>query len=230
MCGRFALAAPTAELITYFRLDDFEGDGDDFPTRYNIPPGTDIAVIRQSPEGKRVLHRLRWGLIPHWAKDPSIGAKLNNARGESVGEKPSFRGAFAKRRCLVPVSGFYEWKTEGRSKQPYYFSLKSGTPIALAGLWESWKTPEGGIVRTACIITTAANALMAPVHDRMPVIVGEADWQNWLGAPSDDVRSVIRPYDANDLQAWPVARRVSRTGEDDEGLIAPLSSMAEISP
>ncbi len=230
MCGRFALAAPKAELVTYFRLDEFEGDGDDFAARYNIPPGTDIAVIRQSPDGKRVLHRLRWGLIPHWAKDPSIGAKLNNARGESVDEKPSFKSAFSRRRCLIPASGFYEWKTEGKAKQPYYFSSKLGAPLALAGLWESWKAPDGSIIRTACIITTAANALMAPVHDRMPVIVGEADWQGWLGAPAEDVRPVILPYDANDLQAWPVERRVSRTVEDDEGLIAPLSSMPEISP
>ena len=228
MCGRFALAAPKAELVTHFRLDEFEGDGDDFPARYNIPPGTDIAVIRQSPEGKRVLHRLRWGLIPHWAKEPSIGAKLNNARGESVDEKPSFKSAFSRRRCLIPASGFYEWKTEGKTKQPYYFSLKSGAPLALAGLWESWKAPDGSIIRTACIITTAANALMAPVHDRMPLIVGEADWQDWLGAPAEDVKPVIRPYDASDLQAWPVERRVSRTGEDDEGLIAPLSSMPEV--
>ena len=197
MCGRFALEAPKAELVTHFQLEECEGD--DFPARYNIPPGTDIAVIRQSPEGKRVLHRLRWGLIPHGSQGPSIGVKLNNARGESVHEKPSFKSAFSKRRCLIPASGFYEWKTEGKTKQPYYFSFKSGAPLALAGLWESWKAPDGSIVRTACIITTAANALMAPVHDRMPVIVGEADWPDWLGAPSDDVRSVIRPYDANDL-------------------------------
>lgn len=116
MCGRFALASPKAELITHFGLDDFEGDGDGFPARYNIPPGTDIAAIRQSPEGKRVLHRLRWGLIPHWSKDPSIGAKLNNARGETVHEKPSFKSAFAKRRCLIPVSGFFRVETRGEDQ------------------------------------------------------------------------------------------------------------------
>ena len=227
MCGRFALAAPKADLITHFQLDDFEGDGDDFPLRYNIPPGTDIAVVRQSPEGKRVLHRLRWGLIPHWSKDPSIGAKLNNARGESVPDKPSFRNAFAKRRCLIPASGFYEWKTEGKTKQPYYFSLKSGAPLALAGLWESWIAPEGGIVRTACIITSAANELMAPVHDRMPVIIDAADWPRWLDALPAAIADLIRPYDGTDLHTWPVDRRVSRTGEDEEGLSAPLSSIPE---
>ena len=222
MCGRFALAAPKAELVTHFQLDDFEGDGDDFPARYNIPPGTDIAVIRLSPDGKRVLHRLRWGLIPFWSKDPSIGAKLNNARGESVHERPSFRNAFAKRRCLIPASGFYEWKTEEKTRQPYYFSSKNSRPLALAGLWESWKAPDGAIVRTVCIITSAANELMAPVHDRMPVIIGAADWSRWLDAPAEAIADLIRPYAGTDLQAWPIDRRVSRTAEDGANLIAPV--------
>ena len=121
MCGRFALKAPSSKLIERFDLDECV----DFQPNANIPPGTDIPVIRQSPEGKRVLHLLRWGLVPHWSKDPSIGAKLHNARGESLSEKPSFREAFKKRRCLIPADGFYEWKTEGQKKQPYYFSLKS---------------------------------------------------------------------------------------------------------
>ncbi len=229
MCGRFALAAPKAQLVLDFQLDEFEGQGEDFPARYNIPPGTDIAVIRLSPAGKRVLHRLRWGLIPHGSRDPSIGAKLNNARGESVHEKPSFRTAFTKRRCLIPATGFYEWQATGKTKQPYYFSSKSGAPLALAGLWESWKAPDGSIVRTTCIITTAANELMAPVHDRMPVIVGETDWQRWLASPPEEVADLIRPCTGADLQAWPVDRRVSRTGQDDERLITPLPPMLEVS-
>ena len=219
MCGRFALKAPPAELVTYFGLDECM----DFEPRYNIPPGTEIAVIRQSPEGQRVLHALRWGLIPHWAKDPGIGSKLNNARGESVQEKPSFRDAFKRRRCLIPADGFFEWKTEGKAKQPYFFSHRSGKPLAMAGLWESWKAPDGTIIRTACIITTAANALMAPVHDRMPVLIGPDDWQAWLSESSDAVITLVRPCAEADLQAWPVDRRVSRTTENDQGLIAPLS-------
>ena len=167
MCGRFALKSPPAELVTRFGLDECA----DYSPRYNIPPGTDIPVIRQSPEGRRVLYLLRWGLVPHWAKDPSIGVKLNNARGESVAEKPSFKQAFMRRRCLIPADGFYEWKTEGKTKQPYYFSLKSGEPMAMAGLWESWKAPDGSVLRTTCVITTRANALMEPIHERMPVIV-----------------------------------------------------------
>ncbi|MBK7422469.1 MAG: SOS response-associated peptidase [Propionivibrio sp.] len=215
MCGRFALKAPPAELITRFGLDECAA----FKPRYNIPPGTDIPVIRQSPEGKRVLHLLRWGLVPHWAMDMSIGARLNNARGETVAVKPSFRDAFKRRRCLVPASGFYEWKTEDRIKQPYYISLKSGEPMALAGLWESWKGPDGNILRTACIVTTGANALMEPIHERMPVIISPEHWQDWLAEPVEKVERLVAPYPAAGMQAWPVSRRVSKTVDDDAGLI-----------
>ena len=215
MCGRFALKAPPAELITRFGLDECA----DFKPRYNIPPGTDIPVIRQSPEGKRVLHLLRWGLVPHWARDISIGTRLNNARGESVAAKPSFREAFKRRRCLVPASGFYEWKTEDRIKQPYYISLKSGEPMALAGLWESWKAPDGNILRSVCIVTTGANALMQPIHERMPVIIGPEHWQDWLAEPVEKIGRLVTPCPDANLQAWPVSRRVSKTANDDAGLI-----------
>ena len=218
MCGRFALKAPKAELIDLFDLSAC----DDYPVRYNIAPGTDIPVIRRSPEGQRVLHLLRWGLIPHWAKAPAIGARLVNARSESVTDKPAFRDAFRRRRCLVPASGFYEWKTEGKLKQPYYFSAASGVPLALAGLWESWKSPDGEIVRTVCLLTTEANELMAPVHDRMPVIVGKNDWAAWLGDPVENVMALMKPCARSDLQAWPVDRRVSRATEDEATLIAPI--------
>ncbi len=221
MCGRFALKAPPAELISRFGLDECA----DFSPKYNIPPGTDIPVIRQSPEGKRVLHLLRWGLVPHWAKDPSIGAKLNNARGESVAEKPSFRDAFKRRRCLIPASGFYEWKSEGRTKQPYYFSLKSGEPMAMAGLWESRTMPDGSVLRTTCIITTAANVLMAPVHDRMPVIISPENWRVWLAEPAEAMERLVAPFPDTGMQAWPVSRRVSKTVDDDAGLIDPVGSV-----
>jgi putative SOS response-associated peptidase YedK len=120
MCGRYTLSTPPADLIAHFGLDACA----DFPPRYNIPPGTDIPVIRLSPEGKRVLHLLHWGLIPHWAKDPAIGARLNNARAESIADKPAFRDAFRRRRCLIPADGFYEWKAEGKVKQPYFISSR----------------------------------------------------------------------------------------------------------
>lgn len=218
MCGRFALKAPPAELMSRFGLDECA----DFAPRYNIPPGTDIPVIRQSPEGKRVLHLLRWGLVPHWSKDAAIGAKLNNARGESVAEKPSFRDAFKRRRCLIPASGFYEWKTEGKNKQPYYISLKSGEPMALGGLWESWKAPDGTLLRTACIITTGPNEVMAPIHDRMPVIIPSEHWQDWLNASPEAITGLVVPSAADVMQAWPVSRRVSKTQDDDVGLIEPI--------
>ena len=219
MCGRFVLMAPPSELVTRFGLDECA----DFGSRYNIPPGTDIPVIRQSPERKRVLHLLRWGLVPHWAKDPSIGAKLNNARGESVAEKPSFRDSFKRRRCLVPANGFYEWKPEDKIKQPYYISPKDGQPMAMGGLWESWKTPDGSLLRTVCIVTVGPNAVMEPIHDRMPVIVPPERWQDWLAAPVEEIQSLVVPCQAEVLQAWPVSRRVSKTAEDDSGLIEPES-------
>lgn len=220
MCGRFVLKESPAELVSRFGLDECA----DFAPRYNIPPGTDIAVIRQSPEGKRVLHLLRWGLVPHWSKEPGIGARLNNARGESVAEKPSFRDAFRRRRCLIPASGFYEWKTEGKAKQPYYISMKSGETMALAGLWESWKAPDGSILRTACIITTGPNAVMVPIHDRMPVIIPPEQWQDWLGAPAGTVAGLLALCAAEHLQAWPVSRRVSKTQDDDAGLIEAIDA------
>jgi putative SOS response-associated peptidase YedK len=213
MCGRFVLKATPAELITRFGLDECV----DLKPRYNIPPGTEIAAIRQSPEGKRVLHQLKWGLVPHWAKDPGIGNKLNNARGESVMDKPSFREAFKRRRCLIPADGFYEWKAEGKLKQPYYISLPE--PFAMAGLWESWKSPDGSILRTCCVITTGPNAVMEPIHDRMPVIIAPENWGRWLSAPVEAVTELVRPYPADSMLASPVSRRVSKTVEDDAKLI-----------
>lgn len=190
--------------------------------RVRIPPGTDIPTIRQSPEGKRVLHLLRWSLVPHWTKDPSIGSKLNNARGQTVAEKPSFREAFKRRRYLVPASGFYEWKMEGKLKQPYYISLASQEPMAMAGVWESWTAPDGSILHMVCIVTTSANALMAPIHDRMPVIITPEQWQAWLNEPETAKDLVAAGVPAERLQAWPVSSRVSKVAEQDESLIEPL--------
>lgn len=213
MCGRFSLKAPPAQLKAHFCLDEVV----DYAPRFNIPPGTDIPVIRQSPEGKRVLHLLRWGLVPHWAKDPAIGNRLNNARSEGAAGKPAFRDALRRRRCLVPADGFYEWKTEGRQKQPYYISLKSGEPLAMAGLWESWRTPEGEILRTCCILTTGPNALMEPIHDRMPVMIDPADYSFWLDpgmAEPEALQPLMVPCRADRMQAWAVSRKVSRSSYD----------------
>lgn len=218
MCGRYALKTPASELATRFGLDEVV----DVAPRYNIAPGTDIPTIRHSPDGKRVLHLLRWGLVPHWAKDPSIGAKLSNARGETVAEKPSFRDAFKRRRCLVPADGFYEWKAEGKQKQPYYFSMKSGEPFALGGVWESWRAPDGDILRTCCLITTGPNEIMLPIHDRMPVIVSPGGYEAWLTGEPDDAINLARPYPTDEMQAWAVSKRVSKSAEEGANLVQPL--------
>jgi putative SOS response-associated peptidase YedK len=222
MCGRYVLKTPGGVLVSAFALDAAA----DFPPRYNIPPGTDIPVVRHSPEGRRVLHLLHWGLVPHWARDPAMGARLNNARAETLAEKPAFRDAFRRRRCLIPADGFYEWQTDGRHKQPYYFSLRSGQPLAMAGLWEAWRAPDGGVLRSCAVITTGPNAVMAPIHDRMPVIVAPEHWQAWLTGPVEAVLGLLAPLPAEDLQAWPVSRRVSRASADDPSLIEPLPQPA----
>jgi putative SOS response-associated peptidase YedK len=220
MCGRYVLSIRPEALAAQFGLDEYS----DYPPRWNITPGTDIPVIRQSPEGKRVLHLLRWGLVPHWARDASIGQRLNNARAETVAEKPAFREAFRRRRCLIPADGFYEWQTVGKVKRPHYISLRSGRPLAMGGLWESWRAPDGGVLRTCAIVTTGPNSLMAPIHDRMPVIIAPERWQTWLAEPPDAAMTLLSPYPAELMQAWAVHPRVSKAVEDTPELIEPLST------
>ncbi len=223
MCGRFALDISPDQLIAMFGL----AKGVDFSPHYNIAPSASVPVIRQSPEGERVADLLRWGLIPHWAKDPSIGNKLNNARSESVTEKPSFRNAYKRRRCLVPASGYYEWQTvPGERKQPWYIRLKSGEPLAMGGLWESWTSPEGEIVRTFCVMTTGPNEVMKPIHDRMPVIIGARDWTTWLDMQREGDHSLsilLAPFAADAMEAWPVSRKVSSAREEGAELIEHLT-------
>lgn len=210
MCGRYALDAPRSQLCRRFGLDECV----ELVARYNITPATDIPVVRQSPAGQRVVHLLRWGLVPHWAKDDSIGARLINARGESLAEKPAFRDAFRRRRCLIPASGFYEWRAApapgAARKQPCYISLKSAEPMALGGLWESWTSPAGEVVRSCCIVTVEANELLRPIHERMPLILAPEHWQAWLTAPVDQAGLLIRPFPGSELQFWPVSHQVTR--------------------
>ena len=170
MCGRYALYGPTSRLSERFSasIDDVPAD---FGPRYNAAPMQTLPVVRQRPGGERVVHLLRWGLVPSWAKELSIATRLINARGETLAAKPAFRAAYKARRCIVPASGFYEWKAETAGKQPYYIRSRSEVPLAMAGLWESWRDPDGIVVRTFCIITTEANALMTEIHERMPVLL-----------------------------------------------------------
>lgn len=219
MCGRYALAAPHSQLSRQFALDLCAA----FAARYNIAPTSEVPVVRASPTGQRTLALLRWGLLPRWAKDPAMAARLINARVESLLERPAFREAYRRRRCLIPASGFYEWQavagSSGRGgKQPWYFSLKSGEAMAFAGLWESWTSPDGAMVHTCCIVTTEANALIRQIHERMPLMLPPENWQQWLAAPLAQLATPLPVLEA-ELQAWPVDRRVGRASEDDAHLI-----------
>jgi putative SOS response-associated peptidase YedK len=217
MCGRFALAHTPAELTRVFDLAACV----DLVPRYNIAPGTDIPVVRRSPDGTRVLHRLRWGLVPHWSKDPAIGARLLNARAESVQDKPAFRGAFQHRRCLIPADGFFEWHRQGPHKQPYFFSSPTGQVLAFGGLWESWQPPAGDLLRSVCILTTAANPGVAPIHDRMPLLLAPEDWTIWLAGTPAEAQALLIPAPEAALQSWPVSPRVNRVQEEGPDLVAP---------
>ena len=193
----------------------------DLSSRYNIAPTTEIPVVRCSPKGTRVLHLLRWGLVPHWTKDPARGARLINARAESVTVKAAFRGAFHKRRCLIPADGFYEWDRQGEEKRPYYFSHPDGVVLAFGGLWESWQAPDGSLLRTVCVLTTAANAQVAPIHDRMPLLLAPSVWATWLEGPAAVAQELLWPVPDTALRAWPVSPRVNRVQEEGEELIVP---------
>ena len=198
--------------------------------RYNVAPGQDVAVVR-AEEGGRGLAMLRWGLIPAWARDPTIAWKLINARSETAAQKPSFRSAFRHRRCLIPADGFYEWERRGGVKQPWLFGLQDGAPFAFAGLWETWTVPDdaaltgslaehgpGDTIQTCTILTTAANEAVAPVHGRMPVILPRDSYAPWLA--SEDVPLV--PYPADDMTAYPVSTLVNKAANEDPRCVDPL--------
>lgn len=170
-------------------------------TGWNISPGQNIAAVIQQ-NGQNIIESFLWGLIPSWAKDPSMGNKLINARAETIDKKPSFRSAFKKRRCIIIVDGFYEWKTDGKKKIPLYFYFKSGEPFGLAGLHESWMSPDQKQVNTCTIITTDANSLISPIHDRMPVIVPKEQEHTWINESIEDksiLLSILKPYPANEM-------------------------------
>lgn len=189
-----------------------------FEPRYNIPPTVDIPVVRFADE-KRRLSLMRWGLLPPWTKDPKRAPLLNNARAETVAEKPSFRTAFKSRRCLIPVDGFYEWKTIGKAKQPYYFRRQDELPFAFAGLWDTWNDIE-----SCTIITTEANELMAPIHHRMPVVLGQNDHVEWLDPAASDLAKLLLPCPADELICYPVDPVVNNSRNEGPQCIVPLNS------
>lgn len=219
MCGRFTITLQAEEVQAFLQLGEMPPD---WQPRYNIAPQQPVAAVLNAAE--RHVEWLRWGLIPSWAKDPTIAANLINARAETLAEKPAFRSALSRRRCLILADGFYEWQkpSAGRGPtRPYYFTLANRRPFALAGLWESWQPPEGSQpVRTCTIITTSANALVEPVHPRMPVILtDEALWQ-WLSDPAATPR-LLTPFPAGEMVAHPVSRLVNAPGSDRPEMIEP---------
>src|SRR5918998_1491873 len=190
MCGRYTLTVPTDKLAAEFGLDEVRAD---LSPNFNVAPTQSVAVV-VAEGGKRRLETLRWGLVPSWADDPEIGSRMINARSETAPEKPSFRSAFRRRRCLIPADGFYEWKRLNGSKQPYYFRIDGGRPFAFAGLWENWN--KDGEIRSCAILTTTANDLVEEVHERMPVILPRDHYDAWLdpGAEEEELAALLVPY------------------------------------
>lgn len=227
MCGRYFLTAPGEVLADLFELPpEAVADCRQLAPRYNIAPTQQVPIVRQTADGPRELAMVRWGLIPHWAKEKAIGNKLINARGETLAEKPTFRDAFKRRRCLIPASGFYEWKKQGATKQPYVLRLRSGEPFALAGLWSSWSDPEIGLpLETCTIITTTPNEVASIVHDRMPVILDRTKYALWLdsGEPASSFTELFHPYPASEMEAFPVSRRVNSPAIDAPENIEPIA-------
>lgn len=221
MCGRYALYGPTSRLREQFGA---EIDELDFAPRYNAAPLQLLPVIRQRPGGERVAHLLRWGLIPSWSKDPAIASKLINARGETLPEKPSFRSAFKSRRCIIPASGFYEWKAIAGGKQPYFIRPANDDFFGIAGLWERWTPPDGEPLDTFAIITTDATDTLRPLHDRMPVILRADDYGPWLSKEThaDFLRQLVVPCDANAITMYPVSPNVGNVRNDAPDLVEPL--------
>jgi putative SOS response-associated peptidase YedK len=218
MCGRFTLTAPAEALHELFPLFDFSS----FAPRYNVAPSQSVAVVRHNPDSHQPeLTAMRWGLIPSWADDAKIGYRLINARSDSAATKPAFRSAFKKRRCLVLADGFFEWQKAGKHKQPYWIRRKDGKPFAFAGLWEHWTKGEKPI-DSCTVLTTDANAVVRPLHDRMPVILEQSDFERWLAAqPGQFDEELLRPAADDRLTAQPVNERVNNARVDDAACIAP---------
>lgn len=227
MCGRFVLISSMDALAQQFALDPVVAEASpSLHPRYNIAPTQPVAAIRLDPAtGERELTHFRWGLIPSWSKDIKIGSRLINARSETVADKPSFRAAFKRRRCLIPADGFYEWQRKGNKKQPIYVHSNEDQPFALAGLWEVWHSAEGSVIESCTILTTEPNELMQPIHNRMPVIVEPPDYALWLDpGPNPQVaRHLLRSYPAAKMATYPVSTLVNSPRNDDPQCIVPLS-------
>ncbi len=216
MCGRYELHTHPAVLALAFGL----AYPPQIRPRYNIAPMQDVPVVRATRNGERELAQVRWGLVPRWAKDPSIGARMINARAETVTTKAAYRTAVRWHRCLIPADGFYEWTAvPGAGKRPLHVGMKDGAPFAFAGLTERWLTPQGDALDTCTIITTQANALLSPLHDRMPAILSPDDYARWLDTDVEDIADLLVPYPAEAMHSYPVSTRVNAVKNDDASLI-----------
>jgi len=223
MCGRYTLVTHGAELAEVFDLAEEVS----WESQYNIAPSQSVAVIRQGQGGRR-MEPLQWGLIPYWAKDASIAAKLINARSETVTEKPSFKKAFHARRCVIPADGFFEWKRVGKRKDPMRFVRPDRKPFGMAGLWESWRSPQGEVMETCTILTTAANAVVAPIHHRMPVILSAAGVDQWLSPPALDASGLLpllQPAPDDLLEVYAVSAHANSARNNDPQCIEPTEVM-----
>ena len=227
MCGRFVQASAPARLVERFDVDEVLLDAPP-PPSYNVAPRAEVLTIVER-ESRRYLQPMRWGLVPSWAPDLSIGDRLINARAETLANKPAYRDAFSRRRCIIPADGFFEWQAlAGGKKHPMYIHARSGDPLAFAGLAENWRPRDPDLgddppwVRTCTVITTRANSTLAPVHDRMPVLLDSSDWDLWLDRAVDDLGAVselLRPAADDRLELWPVSTRVNSARNDDAALI-----------
>lgn len=222
MCGRFTLRAPASAVANQFLLFEVPL----LQPRFNIAPSQPVPVVRLAPgpsTPQRQLHLLHWGLIPSWATDPAIGNRMINARAETVADKPAFRAAFQRRRCLVVADGFYEWQRVERRRQPYFIRMRDDRPMGFAGLWESWEGPDHSAIDSCTILTTEANDVVRPIHDRMPVIVAPGDYDRWLDptAKGTDLLPLLRAYPSDPMEAYAVSTMVNSPAHDDPRCIEP---------
>jgi len=228
MCGRYSITTAPEAMRRLFDVDTALN----LEPRWNMAPTQAAPVIKLMDGGRRALAMMRWGLVPSWAKDIDIGARMINARSETVTEKPTFRGAYRYRRCVVPADGFYEWRTEGGVKQPYRVVRRDRAPFAFAGLWELWEgTGEGSALETFTILTTDANEAIAHIHHRMPVMLFEKDaFATWMEAEPKEAGQLMLPCDPGLIEAYPVDRRVGNVRNDDPGLAEPVEVAPPAAP
>lgn len=220
MCGRFALWSPEEVLAMMFGIPM-----PNLRPRYNIAPSQDVLTLFHDEETGRRAEPFRWGLVPFWARDPKMGSRMINARSETVAEKPAFRAAFRHRRCLVPADGFFEWERSGKQKKPHFFAMKDRSPFAIAGLWEHWSGEDGEEIWSVALLTTEANAVLAAIHDRMPVILHRENYERWVDPENRrrrDLLPLLAPFDPDAMTRFPVTMQMNSPHFQDAAAVHPL--------